>query len=53
MEMCAAGRDCEYQLSLYLVSAITHTAKRREGKGYLCCSFLKEKQKARLGEKKI
>ena len=42
-----------YQLSLYLISAVTHTAKGREGKGYLCCFFLKDKQKARLGEMKI
>lgn len=47
------GRDCEYQLSLYLVSAVTHTAKGREWKGYPCCFFLKEKQKARVGEMKI
>ena len=47
------GRDCEYQLSLYLVPAVTCTAKGREGKECLCCSFLKEKQKARLGEMKM
>lgn len=46
---CVVGRDREYQLSLHPISAVTHTAKGREGKGHLCRSFLKAKQKARLG----